>query len=53
MGRKLGKIFPYCLNIVLPESRSKECRLLKLLVGVELDKSLLRGTKIKLEDELR
>lgn len=53
MGGKLGKIFPYCLNVVLPESGSKKGRLLKLLVGVELDKSLLSGTKIKLGDELR
>lgn len=51
-GWKLSKLFPSCLNVVLPDSGSKEGRLLKLLVEVELDKPLLSGTKLKLDHEV-
>lgn len=49
MGWKLGKIFPSCLNILVPEHGSKEGRLLKMLVEVDLEKPLLRGTHLQLE----
>lgn len=52
VGWKLGKIFPSCLNVVIPEHGSKEGKLLRLLVEFHLDKPLLRGTKIKLDHEL-
>lgn len=52
MGWKLGKLFPSCLNVVLPEHGSKEGKLLRLLIEFYLDKPLLRGTKIKLDQEL-
>lgn len=47
----MGKRFSLCLNVILLESGSKEGRVLKLLVEVDLNKPLLRGIKIKLEDE--
>lgn len=36
----------------MPENESKEGRMLKLLVELELDKPLLRGSKIKLNNVL-
>lgn len=52
VGWKLGSLFPKCLNVILPENGSKLGRMLKLLVEVNLSKPLLRGTKLKLEQEL-
>lgn len=52
MGWKLGKLFLSCLNVVLPDSGSKEGRLMKLLIEIDLNKTLLRGSKIKLDDEM-
>lgn len=51
VGWKLCKLFPSCLNVIIPENGSKEGKVLKILVEVELDKPLLRGTKIKLGEE--
>lgn len=39
------------MNVILLENGSKEGRLLKLLVKVELHKPIMRGTTIKLDDE--
>lgn len=50
MGWKLGKLFPSCLNVLVSENESKECRILKLFVEVDLEKPLLRGIKIRLEE---
>lgn len=49
---KLGKLFPSCLNVVIPEHGSKEGKLIRLLVELYLDRPLLGGTKIKLHHEL-
>lgn len=49
VGWKVGKIFSHCLNVIYPEHGSKEGKLLKLLVEIELDKPLLRRTKINWE----
>lgn len=51
MGWKPSKLFPLCLIVIIPENESKNGRMLKLFVKVELDKPLLKGTKIKLENE--
>lgn len=51
VGWKLGKVFPSCMNVVLPEFGSKEGKLLKMLVEINLDIPLLRGTKLKLGTE--
>lgn len=40
-----------CLNVILLESGSEEGKMLKLLVEVDLNKPLLRGKKLRLEDE--
>lgn len=48
----MGKLFYHCLNVIYPEHGSKKGKLLKLLVEVEFDKPLLRGTKIKLGEEV-
>lgn len=37
VGQKLGKLFPSCLNVVLPASGRKDGRVLKLLVKIALD----------------
>lgn len=39
------------MNVVLLENGSNVRRLLKLLVEVELNRPIMRGTKIKLNDE--
>lgn len=49
----MGKIFNHCSNVLIPDNGSKEGRYAKLLVDVDLTKSLLRGTKIRCNDELR
>lgn len=52
VGWKIGKIFVHCLNVIIPENGSKQGRLMKVLAEIELKKPLMRGTKLKLEDEL-
>lgn len=51
VGWKIGKLFPRCLNVIILKNRSKNGLLLKLLVEVELEKPLLRGTKLKFDNE--
>lgn len=53
MGWKIGKLFPLCLNVIVPESGSKEGRVPKILVELNLKKPLLRGTKIRMEGEIK
>lgn len=52
MGWKIGKLLQMCLNVVIPKNGSREGQMLKMLVKIELDKPLLRGTKIKLGKEM-
>lgn len=52
VGWKIGKLFIHCRNVVIPESGSRSGRLMKILVDIDLGKPLMRGTKIKLEEEL-
>lgn len=51
VGWKIGKLFHKCLNVILPENGSKQGRVIKILVEVELNKPLLRGTKINIDGE--
>lgn len=51
VGWKIGKLFHKCLNVILPENGSKQGRLLKILVEVELNRPLLMGTRVNLEGE--
>lgn len=51
VGWKIGKLFPHCLNVILPENGSREGRILKILVELDLTSPLMRGTTIKLGDE--
>lgn len=51
VGWKIGKLFSKCLNVILSEYGSKAGRWLKLFVEIELDKPLMRGTYMKLDDE--
>ncbi|CAI9114848.1 OLC1v1015657C1 [Oldenlandia corymbosa var. corymbosa] len=53
VGWKLGKLFPNCSNVLIPESGSKCGRIIKIYVEVELNKQLVRGTKLTLEGETR
>lgn len=48
----MGKIFNHCLNVSYSELGSKKGKLLKIFVEIELDKPLLRGTKINLGEEV-
>lgn len=50
---KLGKLFKKCLNVVIPESGSKEGRVVKILVEIELNKPLVRGTFVRFEGDRR
>lgn len=52
VGRKIGKLFSHCMNVIIPENRSRHDMLIKLLVEVDIGKSLLGGTKLKLGEEL-
>lgn len=52
VGWKIGKLFPSCINVVYPGNGRKEDRMLKLLTEIELGKPLLRGTKIRLDDQM-
>ncbi|KAK6152882.1 hypothetical protein DH2020_012521 [Rehmannia glutinosa] len=47
-GRKIGKKFDNCVDVVVPETCSSKGRYLKILVELNLDKPLLRGTNIRL-----
>lgn len=51
VGWKIGKLFPHCLNVVIPESGSREGKMIKLFVELNLNKPLLRGTKIMLDEK--
>lgn len=48
----MGKLFLNCLNVIFLENGSRHGKLLKLLVEINLNNPLLRGTKIKLENEM-
>lgn len=52
VGWKLGKLFNTCMNAIMLENGSKEGKILKLLVNVNLDKPLMRGTNVTLENEV-
>lgn len=51
VGWKLGKLFNHCLNVILLEHGSREGKLLNLFVEINLDKPLMRGSKIKIKNE--
>lgn len=51
VGWKLDILFHKCLNVIMSENGSKEGRWMKILAEIDLSKPLLRGTKLKLEDE--
>lgn len=40
------------MNVTIPENGSKNGKMFRLLIEIELDTPLLRGTKLMLEDEL-
>lgn len=42
----------HCISVIIPKNGSKHGRLLKMLIEVDLGKSLLRETKLKLDEEL-
>lgn len=48
---KIGKLFPKCVNVIFPKRGDKNCRMFKIFLEIEVGKSLVRGTKIKLENE--
>lgn len=43
VGWKVGQLFPSCFNVIIPENRSRDGRVLKILAEIELNKPLLRG----------
>lgn len=45
-GMKFKNLFANMLDVLIPESGSKKGRFLKILAEVNLDKSLLKGSKI-------
>lgn len=48
----MGKLFSHCMNVIIPNNGSRHGRVMKLLVEVDQGKSLLRGIKLKLDEEL-
>lgn len=52
VGWKIGKLFSQCFNVIILENGSRSGKIIKLFVEVELKKSLIRGTTMKLDDEL-
>lgn len=50
---KIGRVFSQVLNVIIPETGSKDGRLAKMLVEVDLSKPLIRGTSIKYEGDKR
>lgn len=44
-------MFPRCFNVIIPKNGSINGRILKLYVEINLRKPLLRGTKVKLNNE--
>lgn len=51
VGWKIGKLFSKCFNVIIPENGNKNGVLMKMLVEVKLQNPLLRGTKLKFDDE--
>lgn len=52
VGLKVGKPFPSVSEVVIPEFGNSRGRHIKLLATNNLDKPLLRGTNIKLNNEV-
>lgn len=52
VGWKIGKLFHQYFNVIMFENGSKKGRVLKILAEVQLNKPLLRGTKINQEEEM-
>lgn len=52
VGTKLGKLFSQINDIMIPEFGSSKGRYIRILATLNLDKALLRGTNIRLNDEV-
>ena len=50
-GSKFRNLFSDVRDVLIPESGSKKGRCLKVLAEIRLDKPLLRGTKIRYEEQ--
>lgn len=50
VGVKIGKLFSHVREVLIPETGSSRDRPIKILATINLDKLLLRGTNIKLDD---
>lgn len=50
--RKVGHIFKQCHNVIIPENGSKDGRYAKLLVEIDLNKPLIRGTRLRCNGEM-
>lgn len=48
---KIGKAFNKCLNVLIPETGSKDGRYAKMLVDVDLSKPMPRGTSVSFEGD--
>lgn len=51
-GAKIGKIFLKVSEVLIPETGNSRGRYIKVLVIVNLEKPLLRGANIKLNNEV-
>lgn len=50
VGSKIGKLFSQVSDIVIPDSGSRQGRHIKILATINLDKALLRGANIRLNE---
>lgn len=52
VGFEVGKLFPQVSDVMISELSSNKGRHMKILAHINLDKPLLRGTNIKLSNEV-
>lgn len=52
VGLKIGQLFSPISDVVIPEYGSSRGRQIKILATINLEKPLLRGTTIKLDQKV-
>ena len=53
VGRKIGGVFNKVIEILIPNGGGKDGKLMKILVELDLNKPLFRGTTVKLNGNAR
>ena len=53
VGRKIGEVFNKVIEILIPNGGGKDGKLMKILVELDFNKPLFRGTTMKLNGNVR